>query len=117
MDQLRADERKLIDYHRANLAKGGLKEGNQTTTFRGVRIGLDEGTILAPSYFNGKVHTNDEDIINQAKKTGIYAMYPNDKVANDREYALHEIMKRDLAKYENAKRPPLSQLMGVKRTY
>jgi len=114
-DPLRHDERKLINYHRANLAKGGLKDGNNTTTFRGTRIDFDEGVMYAPSYFNGKVNKNMDDIVSHAKKTGLYAMYPDKKAANDAEYKLHEIMDRDTQKYMNAKRPPLSKLLGIKK--
>ena len=112
-DKLREDERKLIDYHRSNLVRGGLKDGNKTTTFRGTRIDFDEGTMYAPSYFNGKVNENIDDIVNHARKTGLYAMYPNAKAANDAEWKLHEIMNRDTKIYDEAKRPPLSQLLGV----
>jgi len=114
-DPLRADERRLINYHRANLANGGMKDGNNITTFRGTRIGVDGGTIYAPTYFNKKVNDNVDDIINHAKKTGLYAMYPNDKAANDAEYKLHEIMSRDTTKYSDAKRPRMSQLIGAKK--
>ena len=114
-DPLRADERKLINYHRANLAKGGLKDGNRTTTFRGTRIDFDEGVMYAPTYFNGKVNDNMDDVVSHARKTGLYAMYPNRKAANDAEYKLHEIMSRDTQKYEAAKRPRMSNIMGMKK--
>jgi hypothetical protein len=115
-NKLREDERRLIDYHRSNLTRGGLKNGNKTTTFRGTRIDFDDGTMYAPTYFNGKVHQNMDDIVSHAKKTGLYAMYPNAKEANDAEFKLHEIMRLDTQKYEEAKRPPLSQLLGVMKT-
>lgn len=114
-DPLRPDERRLINYHRANLAKGGMKDGNNITTFRGARIDFDEGVMYAPSYFNGKVNESMDDVVGHAKKTGLYAMYPNKKAANDAEYKLHEIMDRDTQKYEAAKRPPMSKLLGIKK--
>jgi len=114
-DPLRPDERRLIDYHRANLAKGGIKDGNRTTTFRGTRIDFDDGTMYAPTYFNGKVHETKDDIVNHAKKTGLYAMYPTPKEANNAEYKLHQIMSRDTQTYEEATRPRMSTLMGAKK--
>lgn len=117
-DPLRPDERKLINYHRANLAKGGMKDGNNITTFRGMRFGIgdtEEGeTLYAPTYFNNRVN-NDEETISHAKKTGLYARYPTARAANDAEYKLHEIMNRDTKKYMDAKRPPVSNLMGIKK--
>jgi len=114
-DPLRPDERRLINYHRNNLAKGGFKEGNNITTFRGTRIGFDDGVMYAPSYFNGKVNDNMDDVVSHAKTTGLYAMYPTDKAANDAEYKLHEIMNRDTQKYTEAKRAPMSKLMKIKK--
>jgi len=117
-DPLRPDERKLINYHRANLAKGGMKDGNSITTFRGGRYGVgkspDGEHIYAPTYFNNKIN-NDEDTLAHAKKTGLFAMYPTAKAANDAEYKLHEIMSRDTRKYMDAKRPRMSNLMGMKK--
>lgn len=117
-DPLRPDERRLIDYHRANLAKGGMREGNEITTFRGMRFGIgkspDGETLYAPTYFNGRVNS-DEDAMEHAKKTGLYAMYPTAKAANDAEFKLHEIMRRDTDKYLATKRKPISKMMGMKQ--
>lgn len=112
-DILREDERRLINYHRLNLTKGGLKNAGQTTTFRGTRIDFDDGTMYAPTYFNGKVNENLNDIVNHAKKTGLYAMYPDAKSANDAEYRLHKIMERDTKIHDKANQLPLSQLLGI----
>ena len=114
-DPLRPDERRLINYHRANLAKGGMPEGNSITTFKGARIGVNEGTLYTPTYFNGKVHEDENEILNHAKRTGLYAMYPTDKAANDAEFKLHEIMRRDTDKYMAARQKPMSKLMGMKK--
>ena len=117
-DPLRPDERRLINYHRANLAKGGMPDGNSITTFRGIRFGIGNNengpTAYAPTYFNGKVN-GDEESINHARQTGLYASYPTARAANDAEYRLHKIMERDTEKYLSAKRAPMSKLMGMKK--
>lgn len=117
-DPLRPDERRLINYHRANLAKGGMRNGNEVTTFRGMRFGIgdteDGETLYAPTYFNGKINS-DEDTIAHAKKSGLYARYKTAKEANDAEYKLHEIMSRDTSKYLAATAKPMSKMMGIKK--
>jgi hypothetical protein len=117
---LSPNEQRLIDYHRFNLARGGMRHpGGDVTTFYGGLHGVgdtEEGrTIYAPGYFNGKINSGQNDILNHAKKTGLYAEYPTLSLAKQREAILHAIMEKDLNSVSFPKyRQPLSYLLGMK---
>lgn len=119
-DVLSPQEQRLIDYHRFNLARGGLRHKNgDVTTFYGGLHGIgdteDGRTIYAPGYFNGKINEDQNAILNHAKKTGLYAEYPTLAQANQREAVLHAIMDKDLNSISFPRyRPALSYLLGMK---
>jgi hypothetical protein len=120
-------EQAMIDYHRSMLNSGKYltQPDGELTTFMGTRFGVDNkpypyGQIgYAPTYMNGKVMNLDdpnerEQWMNNVRKLP-YPTYKTDIEADMAEERMHNIMEADVRRYKEAKRPPLSKLMGIKK--
>ena len=120
-------EKEMIEYHRRMLNSGKyLNQLNgDITTFMGTRFGVDDKpypygkTGYAPTYWNGKVMNLDDpkerDQWRKNIKTINYPTYKTDIEADMAEHRMHDIMQKDIERFQAAKRPPVSKLMGIKK--
>ena len=120
-------EKAMIDYHRSMLNSGKyLKQPDgELTTFMGTRFGLDDKpypygkTGYAPTYWNGKVMNLDDTTEREEWGKNIksipYPTYKTDVEADMAEERMHKIMDADVRRYKEAKRAPVSKLMGIKK--
>jgi hypothetical protein len=104
-----------------------LDHGNgDLTTFYGTALPVSDDPNekrhqVLPSYgqdANGKyriLNTNQEIWAN-AKRSGLeFPVYPTLEKALKEEDYVHKFMEKDVRKYNDAKRKPTSQLMGIKK--
>ena len=121
-------EQNSLKYHRNILNSGKyLDNGNgDLTTFWGTVVPVsadpnEQRHQVLPSYgqdAKGKyriLNTNQEIFAN-AKRSGLeFPVYPTLKKALKEEDYVHKFMEKDTQKFNDAKRPPISNLMGIKK--
>lgn len=125
-------EQNLIDYHRSMLRSGKFLQNDDgsITTFRGTRFDSHDQSnpnaqwpgaraAIAPSYWDGQVLDLGTPAGRSAFDRNIkriqYPSYPNDILAEEAENRLHKIMARDTELFQQARRPPMTKLLGVKK--
>jgi len=121
-------EQNVLKYHRDVLSSGRyMDRGNgDITTFWGTRMGVgkdakDPTTQILPSYGqDGKgkwrILNEQDEIVNNAKRSGReFPVYKNDAEAEKAQDYIHQFMDQDIRKFNDAKRPRMSNLMGMKK--
>ena len=91
-------ERSLYAHHRANLAKGGVKnDDGSTSTVRAVTVGFGDKTYVIPTVWDNKLLSVDEAIA-KAKAKGIdtFPSYGSPEEAKSRYDQLHSVMEADI---------------------
>ena len=121
-------EQNVLKYHRDVLSSGRyMDRGNgDITTFYGTRMGVgkdatDPTTQILPTYGKDakskmRVLDTPDEIFNNAKRSGRqFPVYKNDAEAKKAEAYIHQFMDQDIRKFNDAKRPRMSNLMGIKK--
>lgn len=99
--QLTRNEQNVLDYHRSNLRPGRYMQNSDgsITTFKGALVGVPGGYQLVPTYWNGKVVDNMDDIYSNIKRSGIsFPIYKTESEAMKAEQRLHKYMENDIRK-------------------
>jgi hypothetical protein len=74
------------------------------TTFRGAIVGLPEGHVLMPTYWNGAVR-EVPDAVRLMMKSGIkFPAYKTPEEAEAAEQRLHSIMEQDVMQYQQKRK-------------
>jgi hypothetical protein len=123
---LNAREANVLKYHRDILSSGRyMDRGNgDITTFFGTRMGVgkdknDPTTQILPTYgqdAKGKwrlLETPDEIAANAKRSGREFPVYKNDAEAKKAEDYIHQFMEQDIRKFNDARRPRMSKLMGM----
>ena len=125
-------EQNLINYHRSMLKSGKYltNDDRSITTFRGQRFDTPDGDTsnekypyarvgLAPTYVNGQVldtrTPKGQQLFNKNLSRIEYPTYKTDVEGDMAEERLHGIMEDDIKRFEQARRPKMSKLMGIKK--
>ena len=98
-DNMSAQERKLIEYHRNNLNKGTYLDDEQgmTTVFITGVTGPDGRIYNIPGYFDGKRQTEEaaREWVDSSNSWGNYPSYETGKSSNEAAIKLHDVIGRD----------------------
>ena len=118
-------EQNVLQYHRDVLSSGRymMHPDEGVTTFYGTRMGVGKGneTQIVPGYgknAKGKwdILNSQDEILNNAKRSGReFPVYKTDADAKKAEEYIHQFMDQDIRKFNDAKRPRMANLMGMKK--
>lgn len=118
-------EQNVLQYHRDVLGSGRymVHPDEGVTTFYGTRMGVGKNgeTQILPGYgqnAKGKwdILNSGEEILNNAKRSGRqFPVYKTDAEAKKAEEYIHQFMEQDIRKFNDARRPRMTNLMGIKK--
>lgn len=94
-------EENALNYHRRNLKNKTYLQNpdGSLTTFYGAVMDTDDGAILIPTYWKGRIREPDE-AAKLAQQSGInFPRYKDTAQALAAERALHDIMERETDEY------------------
>ena len=95
---LNDQERNLYNHHLANLAKGGVRNADGTTsTALATTVGFGDKTYVIPTVWDNKIVSVDE-AVKRARAKGIdsFPSYKTKEEANSRYMQMHKYMEGDI---------------------
>ena len=96
-------EEEAIKYHRRHLDRGTYlrNQNGSLTTFYGAVVGDDNGAMLIPTYWDGRIR-DVREAVKLAAKSGIkFPKYKNVQQALAAEKELHKVMEADTIAYQS----------------
>jgi hypothetical protein len=98
------NESNVLAYHRSNLKPGRylVNPDGSVTTFRGALFDVPGGVQLVPTYWNGKVLEDPQEIYRNVSKSRLqFPVYKTMKEASAAEKRLHSVMEDDIKQLTN----------------